>query len=82
MRIMVFFVEKLLQSAKVVVIRENQYIFQSSSSLEKYDKTVLDGLSTVCNVNFDNVSSTQLSLPAEMGCLEVSSASISAIPLF
>ena len=35
MRTMVFYVEKLLQSAKVVVLPENQYMFQSSSSLGK-----------------------------------------------
>ena len=30
--------------------------------LEKQDKTVRDGLSKVCNVNFDDISSTQLAL--------------------
>ena len=30
-----FYVEKLLQSAKVVVLPENQYMIQSSSSLGK-----------------------------------------------
>ena len=37
-------------------------MFQSYNSLRKYDKTVRDGLSKVCNVNFDNTSSTQLAL--------------------
>ena len=50
--------------------------------LEKYDKTVRDGLSKVCNVNFDLISSTQLALPAEMGGLGVSSASLLALPAF
>ena len=41
-----------------------------------------DGLSKVCNVNFDDVSSAQLAPPAEMGCLGVSSASILAFRAF
>ena len=48
--------------------------------LEKYDKPVREGLSKVCNVNFDNILSTQLALPAEMGGLGVSSASLLALP--
>ena len=50
--------------------------------MEKYDKTVRDGLSKVCNVNFDDISSTQLALPAEMGCLGDSSASLLPLPGF
>ena len=71
MRNMVLYVEKLLQSAKVVVLPENQYKFQSPSLLEKYDKTVPDGLFKECNVNFDDISSTQLALPAEMGVIRI-----------
>ena len=41
-----------------------------------------DGLSKVCNVNFDNISSTQLALPAEMGSLGVPCASILVFPGF
>ena len=41
-----------------------------------------DGLSKKCNVNFDDISSTQLALPAEMGGLGVSSASLLALPAF
>ena len=41
-----------------------------------------DGLSKVCNVNFDDISSTQLALPAEMGELGVSSASLLALTAF
>ena len=44
--------------------------------------TKRDELSNVCNVNFDNFSSTQLALPAEMGGLGVSSASLLALPAF
>ena len=40
-----------------------------SALLGKYDKTVRDGLSKVCNVSFDDISSTQLALPAEIGDL-------------
>ena len=37
-------------------------------------------VSKVCNVNFDDISSTQLALPAEMGGLGLSSASLLALP--
>ena len=37
-------------------------------------------LSKVCNVNFDNISSTLLALPADMGGLGVSSASLLLLP--
>ena len=50
--------------------------------MEKYDKTVCDGHSKVCNVNFDYISSTQLALPAEMGGLGVSFASLLELPSF
>ena len=36
----------------------------------------------MCNVNVDNISSTQLAVPAEMGGLGVSSASLLALPAF
>ena len=41
-----------------------------------------DGLSKVCNVNFDDIWSIQLALSAEMGGLGVSSASLLALPGF
>ena len=50
--------------------------------MEKYDKTVRDGLSKVCNVNFEDISSTQFALPAEMRGLGVSSSSLLALPAF
>ena len=56
--------------------------FNHPALLAKYDKTVRDGLSKMCNVNFDDISSTQLSLPAEMGGHGVSSASLLALPAF
>ena len=36
----------------------------------------------MCNLNFDDISSTQLALPAEMGGLGFSSASLLALPAF
>ena len=56
--------------------------FNHPALLEKFDKTVRDGLAKVCNVNFDDISSTQLALPAKMGGLGVSSASFLALPAF
>ena len=44
--------------------------------------TTHDGLSKVCNVNFDNISSNQLALLAQMGGLGVSSASLPALLAF
>ena len=49
---------------------------------EKNDKTVPDGLFKVCNRIFNDLSSTQLALSAEMGGLGVSSASLLALPGF
>ena len=49
--------------------------FNHPTLLEKYNKTVRDELSKVCNVDFDKISSAHLALPAEMGSLGVSSAS-------
>ena len=57
-------------------------MFQSSSSLRKVDKTVRDRLSKVCNVNFDDNSTTQLALFVEMGGLGVPFASLLALPAF
>ena len=62
-------------------LRTSTY-FNHPALLEKYDKTVRDGLSKLCNVNLDDISSIQLALPAEMGGLGVSSASILALSAF
>ena len=67
---------------KLLYFLRTSTCFIHPALLEKYDKTVRDGLSKVCNVNFDNISSTQLALPAEMGGLGVSSASFSAMSGF
>ena len=65
---------------KLLYFLRTSTCFDHPALLEKYDKTVRDGLSKVCNVNFDNISNTQLALLAEMGCLRVSSASLLAVP--
>ena len=67
---------------KLLFLLRTSTFFIHPALLKKYDKTVRDGLSKVCNVNFDDTSSTQLALPAEMGCLGVSSASLLALPGF
>ena len=67
---------------KLLYFLRTSTCFNHPALLEKYDKTVRDGLSKVCNVNFDDVSSTQLALPAEMGGLGVASASLLALPAF
>ena len=56
--------------------------FNYPALLEKYDKTVRNGLSKVCNVKFDDISRTQLALSAEMGGLGVSPTSLLALPAF
>ena len=65
---------------KLLYFLRNSTCFNHPALLEKYDKTERDGLSKVCNVNFDDISSTQVALRAEMGGLGVSSASILALP--
>ena len=66
---------------KLLYFLRTSTCFNHPALLEKYDKTVRDGLSKVCNVNFDDISSTQLALPAEMG-VGVLSASLLALPAF
>ena len=79
---MVFHVRKKLQLPKLLYFLGTSTCFHHTVRLAKYDKTVLDGLSKVCNVNFDNISRTQLALPAEIAGLGVSSASLLALPAF
>ena len=80
---MVFFMLKNCFSLpKLLYFLRTSTCFNHPALLDEYNKTVRDGLSKVCNVNFDNISSTQLALPAEMGGLGVSSASILAFPDF
>ena len=56
--------------------------FSQETLQEKYNKTVEDGLSRVRNVTFDDISSVQLTLSAELGGLGVSSATLLALPVF
>ena len=67
---------------KLLYFLRTSTCFNHPVLLEKYDKTVRDGLAKVCNVNFDDISRTQLALPAGMGDLGVSSASLLALPAF
>ena len=77
-----FMFENCFSLPKLLYFLRTCTCFNHPALLEKYDKTVRDGLSKVCNVNFDDISSTQLDLPAEMGGLGVSSASLLAFPAF
>ena len=79
---MVFLMLKNCCSLRKLYFLRTSTCFNHPALLEKYDKTVHDGLSKVCNVNFDDISSTRLAVPAEMGGLEVSSASLLALPAF
>ena len=77
-----FMLKNCFSLPKLLYFLRTSTCFNHPALLEKYDKTVRDGLSKVCNVNFDDISSTQLALPAEMGGLGVSSASLLALPAF
>ena len=77
-----YMLKNCLGLPKLLYFLRTSTCFNHHALLEKYDKTVQDGLSKVCNVNFDDLSSTQLTLPAEMGGLGVSSASMIALPAF
>ena len=67
---------------KLLYFLRTSICFHHPALLKKYDKTVRNGLSKVCNVNFANLSTTQLALPAEMGGLGVSFASLIALSAF
>ena len=54
--------------------------FNNSALVGKYDKTVRDGVSKVCNVNADFILSAELALPAQQGSFWVPSASLLALP--
>ena len=83
MRTMVLFTMKNCFSLpKLLYFLRTSTLFNHPALLQRYDKTVRDGLSKACNINFDHISSTQLALPAEMCSLGVSSASILALPDF
>ena len=73
---------KCFSLPKLLYVLRTSTCFNHPDLLKKDDKTVRDGLSKVCKVNFDNNSSPQLALPAKMGSLGVSSASLIAPPAF
>ena len=77
-----FVLKNCFSLPKLLYFLRTSTCFNHPALLEKYDKTVRVGVSKVCNVNFDDISSTQLALPAEMGGLRVSSASLLALPAF
>ena len=56
--------------------------FSHPGLFEKYDKTVHDRLSYEFYVNFDDISSTPLALPADMDGVGVSSASFVTLSAF
>ena len=67
---------------KLLYFLRTNTCFNPQVLLEKYDKTVSDGISKLCNVNLHDISRVHLDLPAEMGGLGVSSASLLALPAF
>ena len=69
-----YLLKNCLSLPKLLYFQRTSICFNHPALLEKYDKTVRDGLSKMCNVNFDKIASTQLTLPAEIGGLGVSSA--------
>ena len=77
-----FMLKNCFSLPKLLHLLRTSTCFNHPILLEKYDKTVRDGLSKVYNVNFDDIPRTQLALPAEMGDLDVSSASLLTLPAF
>ena len=78
----VFIMKNCFSLQKLWYLLRTSTCLNHPALLEKYDKTVRDGLSKVCNVNFADISSTQLALPDKMGGLVVSSASLLALSAF
>ena len=77
-----FMLKNCFSLPKLLHFLKTTTCFDHPALLKKYDRTVRDGLSNVCKVNFDNNSSTQLALPAEMSGLGVSCTSLLALPAF
>ena len=77
-----FMLKNCFSLPKLLYFLRTSTCFNHPALLEEYDKTVRDGLSKLCNVNFDDILSTQLALHAEMGGLGVSSASLLGLPAF
>ena len=77
-----FMLKNCFSLSKLLYFMRTSTCFDHPVLLQKYDKTVRDGLSKVCNVEFDDILRTQLALPPEMGGLGVSYASLLALPAF
>ena len=77
-----FLLKNCFSMPKLLYFLRTSAGFNNPALLEWYDKTVREGLSKVCKVNFKDISSTQLALPAEMGGLGVSSPLLLALPAF
>ena len=77
-----FMLKNCFSMPKLLYFLRTSTGFNNPDLLEWDDKTVREGLSKVCNVNFDNISSTQLALISEMGALGVSFPSLLALPAF
>ena len=82
MFIMTFMLKNSLILPELLYFLRTSTCFNHPALLGNYDKTVRDGFSKLCNVNFDKISSTQLCLPAGMDGLGVSYASLLALPAF
>ena len=79
---MVLMLKNCFNLPKMLYFLRTSICFDHPALLEKYDKTVSDRVSKVCNVNSEDSSRKQLALPAEMGSLGVWSASLLALPAF
>ena len=73
-----FMLKNCFSLSKLLYFLRTSTCFNPPALLENYDTPVRDGLSKVCNV----ILSTQLAVPAEMGGLGVSFASLLALPAF
>ena len=68
---MVLMLKNCFNLPKMLYFLRTSICFDHPALLEKYDKTVRDRVSKVCNVNSEDSSRKQLALPAEMGGLGV-----------
>ena len=80
MSIVFFYEQKCFSLPKLLYFLTTSTRFDHPALSKEYDQSVRDGLLKVCNVNFDDIFSTQVLV--EMGGLEVSSASLLALTPF
>ena len=76
---MIFMLNNCFSLRKLLNFLKTSTCFNHPALSEKYDKTIRDWHSEECNVNSDNISSTQLALLVEMGGVGVSFASLFAL---